>query len=360
MSGSENRTVRKTRPARPKRKGRRLLWALCIMLGLIILALGMSWWTMVRMPGASHRGPLPAADERLTALAGELRRDVAQLAGAIGERNVLNRPHELAQAADWLEAELAAAGYEVNRQSYPVGGRTCSNLEAAAAGTTRPDEIVVIGAHYDSVIGTPGANDNASGVAALLALARRFSGRKAGRTVRFVAFANEEPPFFQTEMMGSRVYAQGCRRRGENVVAMLCLETIGYFSDAPGSQQYPPPLGLLYPSEGNFIGVIGNVKSRRLVRRVVGAFRRHEPFPCEGAAVPAAVPGVSFSDHWSFWQAGYPAVMVTDTAMFRYPHYHEAEDTIDQVDFERLARVVRGLEAAIAVLAGADEDEPHR
>jgi len=305
---------------------------------------------MLRMPGASYRGELTAADDELVSLSGELRRDLARLAVEIGERNVLNRPRQLALAADYVEAEFASAGYTVKRQEYQVAGCNCGNLEVEIPGTSRPKEIVIIGAHYDTEIGTPGANDNSSGVAALLALARRCSMRKPDRTLRFVAFVNEEPPHFQTEEMGSRVYARRCRQRGENVVAVLSLETIGYYDDASGSQQYPLPVGLLYPSKADFIGFVGNLGSRDLVRQVIAAFRRNEKFPSEGCALPAAVPGVGFSDHWSFWQEGYPAVMVTDTAMFRYAHYHQPEDTIDKVDFERLARVVRGLEKVIVEL----------
>lgn len=210
-------------------------------------------------------------------------------------------------------------------------------------------------AHYDTVIGTPGANDNSSGVAATLALARRFAKRNTDRTLRFVAFVNEEPPYFQTDQMGSRVYAQRCRQRRENVVSMLSLETIGYYDDTPGTQDYPPPFGLLYPSEGNFIGFVGNTESGDLVRQAVAAFRRNEKFPAEGGALPGEIPGVGFSDQWSFWQEGYPALMVTDTAMFRYPHYHEPEDTIDKVNFDRTARVVRGLEKVVAELVGSDQ-----
>lgn len=186
----------------------------------------------------------------------------------------------------------------------------------------------------------------------MLALARRFARLTADRTLRFVAFVNEEMPYAFTEKMGSRVYARRCRERGENVVAMFSLETIGYYSDTSGSQKYPAPFGLLYPSTGNFIGFIGNTRSGNLVRQVVATFRQNEKFPSEGAAVPEFVAGVGLSDHSSFWQEGYPAVMVTDTAMFRYPHYHESEDTIDKVDFDRLARVVRGLEKVIEVLVG--------
>lgn len=315
----------------------------------------MAWWTMLRMPGKSYRGELPAPDGELLALADELRRDVTRLAEEIGQRNVLNFPEELAEAADYLESELTAAGYEVKRQEYQVARTVCANLEAEIPGTTRPEEIVIIGAHYDSVVGTPGANDNGSGTAAMLALARRFRARPTDRTLRFLAFVNEEPPFYWSDQMGSVVYARRCRRRGENVTAMLSLETIGYYDEASGSQRYPAPFGWFYPSEGNFIGIVGNVRSRRLVRQVVGTFRRSEDFPCEGGALPGAVTGVGFSDHWSFWQEGYPAAMVTDTAMFRYPYYHHPEDTVDKVDFERLARVVRGLDAVVAELAGAGE-----
>jgi hypothetical protein len=324
-------------------------------IGLILMLALMTWWTMIRMPGTSHRGELPPADDALNRLADELQRDIAQLAVQIGERNVLRRPRELAQAAEYIEAEFRAAGYDVKRQEYEVFRATCWNLEAETPGAARPDELVVIGAHYDSVVGTAGANDNASGVAAALALARTFSDRQSDRTIRFVAFVNEEPPYFQTKNMGSRVYARRCRQRGEKVVAMLSLETIGYYSDAPGSQQYPAPFSLFYPSTGNFIGIVGNVKSRDLVRQVVGTFRQSEKFPCEGGALPAVIPGIGLSDHWSFWQEGYPAAMVTDTAMYRYPYYHEPQDTIDKIDFDRLARVVRGLQAVVAALARADE-----
>jgi len=313
---------------------------------------------MFRMPGESHRGELPPADEPLLALAEELRRDVAALAVEIGERNVLSRPRELALAADRIEVEFETAGYVVQRQTYQVSGCDCDNVEVEIPGTDRPEEIVIIGAHYDTIVGTAGANDNTSGVAAVLALARRFAGRRCERTLRFVAFTNEEPPYFQTEQMGSLVYARRCRQRGENVVAMMSLETIGYYDDTPGSQNYPAPFGAMYPSEGNFIAFVGNTGSADLVREVIGTFRRHEPFPSEGGALPSAIPGVGFSDQWSFWQEDYPALMVTDTAMFRYPHYHETSDTIEQVDFERMARVVRGLEKVVAELAGAKEAGP--
>ena len=335
----------------PNRK-KHVLRRIYFFVALIVLATAWSWQTMIHMPGHSFHGELPPADTALTALAADLHAGVAHLAGEIGERNVRNRPQALGQAADWITAQFRAAGYEVGRQTYPVSGQLCRNLDAENRGTAHPQELVIVGAHYDTVAGTAGANDNSSGVAAVLALARRFHSRKTQRTLRFVAFVNEEPPYFQTNQMGSRIYARQCRDRHEHVVAMLSLETIGYYRDEPGSQNYPTPFWLLYPSTGNFIGFIGNFSSRELVRRLIESFRRHESFPSEGAALPEPFPGVGFSDQWSFWQEGYPAVMVTDTAMYRYPYYHLPQDTIEQIDFDRMARVVRGLEKAIAELAG--------
>lgn len=305
---------------------------------------------MIRMPGTSHRGPLPSLGPAGAALQDALRRDVEHLAGEIGERN-LTRYEGLRAAAAFLEASLASAGYAVGRQTYDVDGKACHNLEVERAGRDRPQDIVIIGAHYDSVEGSPGANDNASGVAGVLALARAFAGARPSRTLRFVAFVNEEPPIFQTEAMGSVRYARRCRERGERVTAMLSLETVGYYSDAPGSQVYPFPFQFFYPSTGNFIGFVGNVASRRLVREVVGSFRRHAAFPSEGVATLASIPGVGWSDQWAFWQEGYPAVMVTDTAPFRYPYYHSPQDTPDRVRYDRLARVVIGLERVIAELS---------
>ena len=281
-------------------------------------------------------------------LRAELVADVQKLAGDIGERN-MNRYPKLLEAADFIEASLMSAGLKPQRVSYELRGRACHNIEVEIQGGS-PD-VFVIGAHYDSVFGCPGANDNGSGVAALLALARRFAGKPAGKTLRFVAFVNEEPPYFQSEEMGSYVYAKHCQARGDRITAMISLETIGYFSDAPGSQKYPSPgLGLFYPTTGNFIGFAGNTSSRSLLRATVAAFRKAGRLPCQGAALPAAIPGIGWSDQWSFWQCGYPAIMVTDTAPFRYPHYHEPTDTPDKLDYDRFTLVVSGMEKTIAEL----------
>src|SRR5262249_21271394 len=161
----------------------------------------------------------------------------------------------------------------------------------------------------------------------------------------------EEPPYFQTPAMGSAVYARRCRERGEKVVAMLGLETIGYYTDRPGSQRYPFPFGLFYPKTGDFVAFVGNTGSRALVHRAVAAFRAGAPFPSEGAAAPAALQGVGWSDHWSFWQEGYPAVMVTDTAPFRNPDYHTPRDVPDRLAYAPMARVVAGLVRVVEALA---------
>jgi Zn-dependent M28 family amino/carboxypeptidase len=284
------------------------------------------------------------------ALRQELHTDVATLAGEIGERNMWHFDR-LAAAADFVETSLARARLQTRRQSYELNGRTCHNIEAEIRGASA--QIVVVGAHYDSVIGCPGANDNGSGVAATLALARRFARRSTSLTLRFVGFVNEEPPYFLTQQMGSLVYARGCRQRGDHIAAMISLETIGYFSDAPHSQTYPlPGFGAFYPKTANFIGFVANTSSRALLRRVVSTFRQQNKIPAETAALPQFIPGVGWSDHWSFWQCGYPALMVTDTAPFRYPHYHLPTDTPDKLDYDRFTLVVSGMEKVIADLAG--------
>lgn len=300
------------------------------------------------MPGSNTSTAAPLSADEI-ALRAELVADVQTLAGEIGERNMLRYP-QLNAAADFIEASFSRAGIQTRRDTYEVDGRACHNIEAEISGAH--PEIVVVGAHYDSVFGSPGANDNGSGVAAMLALARRFAGKPVGPTLRFVAFVNEEPPYFQTDQMGSLVYANRCKARGDQILAMISLETIGYFSDAPGSQTYPS-LGIrpFYPSKGNFIGFVGNIRSRALLHRAILLFRQQAKLPSEGGALPSFLPGVGWSDQWAFWQHGYPAIMITDTAPFRYPHYHEATDTPDKLDYDRFALVVSGLEKTILELA---------
>jgi Zn-dependent M28 family amino/carboxypeptidase len=305
---------------------------------------------MIRMPSDSFKGPLPPLTEEQRSLEHELRSYVLHLSGMIGERNLF-RPKQLAASADYIHEILTGSGYDVRRHPYDVAGHVCENIDVQVVGTDKPDDILLIGAHYDSVQGSPGANDNATGVAAMLALARALANTRPSRTVRFVAFTNEEPPLFQGPHMGSRIYAQGCRMKDEQIRLMLSLETIGYYSDDPGSQGYPFPFGLFYPSTANFIAFVSNTENAGWVKQLLASFRRHAQFPSEGGALWEWIPGVAWSDHWSFWRESYPAVMVTDTAPNRYPYYHTAADTPEKVDFTRMARVVSGLQCVIGDLA---------
>jgi len=309
------------------------------------------------MPGKRHAGPLAELSAEETEIRDRLAAHVRMLAGSIGERNLWHY-EALSASADYVRRTLARTGYEPTDEPFESRHERVRNIVAEKSGASNCDEIVLVGAHYDSVQGSPGANDNGSGVAALLELARLLADCPLPCGVRFVAFVNEESPFAYTSEMGSLVHARAAKERADPIRAMLSLETIGYYSDTPGSQHYPFPLSWLYPSTANFIGFVGNLGSRKLVRDAVRSFRRHTSFPSEGAAVPERLRGVGWSDHWSFWQAGYPAIMVTDTAFYRYAHYHTEADTPDKVDYERTARVVAGLAHVVADLAGGDRIVP--
>jgi Zn-dependent M28 family amino/carboxypeptidase len=246
---------------------------------------------------------------------------------------------------------LRTLGYEVTRQNYEAQGVDCANLEVTIAGGERGAEIVLAGAHYDTVPGSPGADDNASGVAAVLELARLLRKARPARTIRLVAFVNEEPPFFFWGEMGSKVYARAARARGDDIRVMLSLEMLGCFSDEEGSQGYPPLLKYFYPAQGNYIAFVSNVRSRHALRNVFDAFRSASDFPAERLAAPALVPGIGWSDQLSFWREGYPAAMVTDTAFHRYRHYHQPTDTPEKLDYARMAQVVDGLAHTLERLA---------
>jgi Zn-dependent M28 family amino/carboxypeptidase len=298
-------------------------------------------------------------------LAEDLSKTVHHLACEIGERNVW-LPDKLDRAAQFIEATLQSAGYSVRHQNYEAEGKTVSNLEVELLGTQQPDKILVIGAHYDSrcamdspkgrtphpgAAGTPGANDNATGVAGLLALALAFADQPQPRTIRFVAFVNEEPPFFQTPLMGSSKYAQSCLQRGDDILGAVVLDTIGYYSEEPNSQKYPFPFGMIYPSTANFIAFLSNRRSKRFLQKGAGAFRGRTAFPFVSASLPAVIPRIGWSDDWSFWRVGYPAFTVTDTAFLRYRWYHTPEDTPEKLSFEKMAQVIQGLEGALEILS---------
>jgi len=299
------------------------------------------------IPGHSYRGQLPSLTEAEHASSARMRHDVTYLAETIGERNTCH-PAELANAEKFISDRFSEFGYSIRLETYSADGMNVSNIEATLTGQSKPHEILVIGAHYDTARGTPGADDNASGVAVLLEIASHLKDIKPERTIRFVAFVNEEPPYFQTEQMGSLMYARGCKERNEKITSMLCLESLGYYSSKAVSQIYPPPLDKLYPNTGDYIAFCGDVASYPLLRRCIKHFRTTTQFPSEGLVAPDKLFSVGWSDHWAFWQAGYPAIMITDTAYLRNPHYHLPSDIPETLDYDRMARVAEGLKRVIS------------
>ncbi len=300
------------------------------------------------MPGKSFQGALPALTADETKIRDELTAHVKTIAS---DEHHAKEYVRLESAARYIETTLADVGYKVSAQKFIGPAGDVRNIETEILGASQPKEIILIGAHYDAVAGAQGANDNGSGTAAVLELARLLKEAKPQKTIRFVWFVNEEPPYFKTEQMGSRVYAHRVVDRKENIAAMLSIETMGYYTDKPNTQHYPFPFSLIYPSTGNFIGFIGNLASRDLVQQSLAAFREKTLFPSEGVTAPGWIPGIDWSDHWAFWEANYPALMITDTAPFRYPFYHTNQDTPDKIDYDKTARVVYGLHHVIKRLA---------
>lgn len=299
----------------------------------------------------SNRGWRPASlyeysvDDETMILAENLKEHVYKLSHVIGDRSVFQY-ESLNKARDYIFESLKGFGYKPKLQSYNISEKEVSNIIAVKPGTSNPDEIIIIGAHYDTCF-NPGADDNASGVAGLLELAGMLYDLPTCRTIKFIAFTCEEPPFFRTEDMGSRVYARKARQEGENIKAVLIMEMIGYYLQEPGSQQYPPFLGPFYPNRGNFIAVAGNFQSGRLVRDIVRNFKKTNNFPIESVIMFGFFGGIDFSDHWSFWKEGYPAAMITDTAFYRNPNYHKASDTYDTLDYNSMAEVIKGLKGVL-------------
>jgi hypothetical protein len=324
-----------------------------IFYGSIMCALVAGYLYATSMPGRSQRGELPPASPLMQSTAVELKGHVDVLSVVIGERRI-GAGDSLARARDYVVSELekiTVAGNGVLAvEQLDSDGSNAENVVFDLPGQTR--DIVLVGAHYDSAFGTPGANDNASGVAVGLSLAKTLHGERYRNTVRFVFFANEEPPYFQNPGMGALAHARGCAERREHVLAMLALESLGYYSEEPESQRYPWPVGLFYPDRGTFVGFVGNLGSRWLVREAIGLFRVSAKFPSEGAVLPGWVPGVGWSDHWAFWQFGYPAIMVTDMAVYRDPNYHQSSDVASNLSYDHMARVTLGLQKVVVSLAG--------
>lgn len=319
-----------------------------IVRGLIVLILAMigfvygAAWYCTSMPGTSHERPLQALSPVEETVRDRAQAHVRMLATQIGARND-DHPEAYRKAQKYLEDELKSYGYEVALHEVKSGKDTWFNVEATRPGKSK--EVVVFGAHYDSCFDTPGADDNASGVAALLELARLMSRESPEKTLHFAFFANEEPPHFQRRSMGSLQYAKMARERGDNIHVMYSLEMLGFYTTEPNSQKYPPIIDMFYPTTGDFVAFVSSLEHRALTRDVVSKFRERAAFPSQGFAGPTFVQGIDYSDHWSFWQHGFPAIMVTDTSFFRTPHYHQPTDVPETLDFERLARVVTGLKA---------------
>ena len=279
-----------------------------------------------------------------------LQQHVRELTVTIGERSVFH-PKNLKRTESYIESTWRDMGLPVTLDTYEYQGFTVANVIATVDFGERPSRFLVVGAHYDSVMGTVGADDNASAVAVLLETARWLAALRGKAAldlrVTFVAFALEEPPAFATRYMGSRVYAKRAKQTGERIDGMICLEMVGYTCKQPGCQRYPLPLMFRkYPREGNFIGVVGNFGSRAFTRSIAQIFRRNADLPVVTLTVPFSgwlLPSVRLSDHSPFWDQGYHAVMVTDTAFFRNPYYHSAADTMDKLDFHFMAELVESL-----------------
>jgi Zn-dependent M28 family amino/carboxypeptidase len=293
-----------------------------------------------------------AADENKedAAVRGRLKTIVHHLAGSIGPRS-LQSGTNLAAAADFITGSLESFGFTVIPQAYEVDGHQVRNIIAEREGLEEPDHVLILGAHYDTRVETPGADDNASGVAVLLELARLHAQTPFRKTVRFIAFTLEEAPYFRTRHMGSRVYVRSLKDRGEQVEAMISLEMLGYYSQEEGSQSYPFFwLRWWHPSEGNFITVVSNFSSTDLRDDVRDALKASMDLPVETFTGPWWIPGVDLSDHGSFWNEDYPAVMLTDTAFYRNPHYHERTDRPETLDYQAMGELVQGVSSMLSKL----------
>ena len=290
-------------------------------------------------------------ESNIHTIAERARRIVETLAGEYPSRHGSN-PRVLNGAASFIEKAFTSLGYQVQSKWYESEGRQVRNMVVEKSGQNPAHSIIVIGAHYDTVVGTPGADDNATGVAGLIELSRLLKEYKNKRTIRFVAFPHEEPPYFFTHHMGSRQYARNLKESGEKIFAMLTLEMIGYAGEG-FKQLYPAPLmGILgrYPKDGNYLALVSNLRSTPLLSMVRRAMRQRGSVGVESLSAPGFLPPLFLSDHSSFWKYGFPALMITDTAFLRNPHYHSSTDTADTLNYEFLAKVVDLVAAAVLAL----------
>lgn len=295
--------------------------------------------------------PAPMLDDppEMKVSAERLQTHVKMLAETFSPRDYTHTEN-LDRTAEYIKQELAQTPGAISEQPYKANGKSYCNVLALFGPATA--ERIVIGAHYDVCQPYPGADDNASGVAGLIELAHLLGNTELPLQVELVAYTLEEPPFFRSEAMGSAVHANALKKQNIQVRAMFSLEMIGYFSDEPDSQQFPNPiLKLFYPSRGNFIAVVGNFGQMGLVRKVKRAMRSTALLPVHSINAPGWLPGIDFSDHLNYWRVGYPAVMITDTSFYRNQNYHTAQDTAEKLDYNRMAKVVESIYAAILALA---------
>lgn len=326
-----------------------MLYVLLILVLGVIAALAYPVVKIKMSASVIHPEPrfIPASSEQA------LYDHVHALSVVIGSRSI-REYGKIREAEQYIRTFLDKQEIPFELQGYDHEGNRFNNIVVSLDGDSRSEETIIIGAHYDTVSGTPGADDNASAVAVLLELCRALKDYRPERTLKLVFFVLEEPPAFMTPAMGSYVYAAQARERGENIVGMVSLEMVGYFNEAEGSQAYPVPgLNWLFPDRGTFIGVVGNVSSRELTLAVAEALKAGSGLPVEHLVALPFIPGIGSSDHGSFWKMGFRAVMVTDTAFYRNPNYHGEKDTIETLRFDKMSGLVRGMVHVVEFLTKA-------
>jgi len=327
---------------------------LFVMVILFVAFLYFSYWYMMKCEGDWKGEPL---ERQLKAELGEIKKGMESDIGYLqnlGPRNSENEPNykQLRQCEEWIKQRWESQGYVVKKHTFSIKGKEYSNLEIEIKGRTVPSEIIIISAQYDTLPDSPGANNNGSGMAILFQLSQLLRKHTPDRTLRLLNFVNEEDPFFGTEMMGSFQYAKRCRQRGEEIRVMLSLDALGIYKDEPGSQRLPSPFSLFYPDRGNFLAFIGNLRSRNYMEEATRGFKKGSSFPIEAGVVPEWIEAADWSDHRSFWQFGYPGIMVTDTGGFRSIYHTTKEDTLEKLDFEAMSRIVIGMYTCAVHLTG--------
>jgi hypothetical protein len=312
-----------------KTNAKRILFLILLLLIIPVFAT----WIVVAQPTFTEN-----SRSDLTLESSRLKTHVLKLSKDYFPRSYINTSN-LDRCADYIRAHFKKAGADTSMQEFMVLGKKYQNVIGFFGEKT--GERIVIGAHYDARINTPGADDNASGISGLIELAYLVGNEKLNSGIEFVAYTLEEPPFFGTEDMGSAHHARLLHDRKVKVKCLLALEMIGYFSDLPGSQSYPvPALRIFYPSKGNFIAIVGRLDQRKIVKKIKGLMKGATDLPVYSVNAPLVVPGIDFSDHRNYWQYGYDAVMITDTAFYRNREYHEPGDSAERLNYELMGKAV--------------------